>query len=308
MYVAEAVCEAHAFVLVTVIVKVTADPASPAAAVYVGVVVPCPFVIVPAPFSIHAIVPLVELAPLTVAVLFGQIVWFPPATAVGNASTFTVYVARAVCEAHAFVLVTVIVKVTADPASPAAAVYVGVNEVEPKVIEPAPFSVQAIVPLLELAPLTVAVLFEQILWIPPAAAVGNASTIIVPVAYTVPQPPVKGILYPNEPLALGVPEIVIVLEAQVAETPAGKPLTPATPSFAIPVAPTVVCVIFVKTLFIHKVGVELAAVTVLTEITVTTKPALDGEAQTVPPDVIKAVAVYEADVETVLEAPDPRLD
>ena len=49
MYVAEAVCEAHAFVLVTVIVKVTASPASPAAAVYVGVVVPCPFVIVPAP-------------------------------------------------------------------------------------------------------------------------------------------------------------------------------------------------------------------------------------------------------------------
>ena len=41
---------------------------------------------------------------------------------------------------------------------------------------------------------------------------------------------------------------------------------------------------------------------------VTTIAALDGEAQTVPPDVIKAVAVYEADVETVLEAPDPRLD
>ena len=110
------------------------------------------------------------------------------------------------------------------------------------------------------------------------------------------------------PLTLGVPEIVIVLDAQVAETPTGKPLAPETPLFEIPVAPTVVCVIFVKALLIHKVGVELAAVTELTEITVTTIPALDGEAQTEPPEVIKAVAVYEADVETVLEAPDPRLD
>ena len=80
---------------------------------------------------------------------------------------------------HATVLVTVIVKVTAFPASPAAAVYIGVNEVSPEVIEPAPFSVHAIVPLLELAPLTVAVLFEQILWFPPAAAVGNAFTFTV---------------------------------------------------------------------------------------------------------------------------------
>ena len=105
------------------------------------------------------------------------------------------------------------------------------------------------------------------------------------------------------PLALGVPEIVIVLEAHAAVTPAGKP-----DGSPIPVAPTVVCVIFVKALFIHKVGVELAAVTVLTEITVTSNPALDGEAQTEPPEVIKAVAVYEPDVEIVLEAPDPRLD
>ena len=95
---------------------------------------------------------------------------------------------------HATVLVTVIVKVTAFPASPAAAVYIGVNEVSPEVIEPAPFSVHAIVPLLELAPLTVAVLFEQILWFPPATAVGNGFTVIVPVADTVLQPPVNGIL------------------------------------------------------------------------------------------------------------------
>ena len=42
-------------------------------------------------------------------------------------------------------------------------------------------------------------------------------------------------------------------------------------------------------------------------LTVTRVAVLDAE-QTKPPDVIKAVAVYEADVETVLETPDPRLD
>ena len=164
-----------------------------------------------------------------------------------------------------------------------------------------------VAPVVAIVILVKAVLIHKVGVVLAAAAV-FIETVIVPVALTVPQPPVKGMLYSNVPLALGVPEIVIVLEAQVAETPAGKPLPPETPLFEIPVAPTVVCVIFVKTLFIHKVGVELAAVTELTEITVTTKPALDGEAQTVPPEGIIAVAVYEADVETVLEAPDPRLD
>ena len=42
-----------------------------------------PAVIDPAPFSVHAIVPLEELAPLTVAVWFWQIVTLPPADAVG---------------------------------------------------------------------------------------------------------------------------------------------------------------------------------------------------------------------------------
>ena len=42
-------------------------------------------------------------------------------------------------------------------------------------------------------------------------------------------------------------------------------------------------------------------------LTVTTVAVLEAE-QTEPPEVIKAVTVYEADVETVLEAPDPRLD
>jgi hypothetical protein len=65
------------------------------------------------------------------------------------------------------------------------------------------------------------------------------------------------------------------LDAQVAETPAGKPLTPvAFPAFAIPVAPVVVCVIGVKTVLIHS-GVELeAAVTVLLAFTVIVPVAL----------------------------------
>jgi hypothetical protein len=55
-----------------------------------------------------------------------------------------------------------------------------------------------------------------------------------------------------------------VLDAQVAETPAGKPLAPATPAFSIPSAPVVVCVMGLKAVFIHKEGSELAKDTVLT--------------------------------------------
>ena len=53
---------------------------------------------------------------------------------------------------QAIVLLTVIVKITVVPASPAAAVYVGVNVAAPAVIEPAPFSVQEIVPFVADAP------------------------------------------------------------------------------------------------------------------------------------------------------------
>ena len=73
----------------------------------------------------------------------------------GKAFTITVYVAVAAPQSFN----TVIVKVTVFPASPAAGVYTGVNVVAPEVIEPAPFSVQAIVPFDDVAPLTVAVLF-----------------------------------------------------------------------------------------------------------------------------------------------------
>jgi hypothetical protein len=55
-----------------------------------------------------------------------------------------------------------------------------------------------------------------------------------------------------------------VLDAQVAETPAGKPLTPvASPAFAIPVAPVVVCVIGVKRASLHTEPFGLAEDTVL---------------------------------------------
>jgi len=77
-------------------------------------------------------------------------------------------------------------------------------------------------------------------------AVGLEFTVIVPVAFTVPQPPVNGILYENGlPVAEeGVPLIVIVPDAalpvKAAVTPAGK-FTAA----PMPVAPVVVKVIFV---------------------------------------------------------------
>jgi hypothetical protein len=65
------------------------------------------------------------------------------------------------------------------------------------------------------------------------------------------------------PEAVGVPEIVIVLLAQAAVTPAGKPV--ATP---IPVAPVVVCIMFVKVVLIQIVGVDEAAPAVLEGVTI----------------------------------------
>jgi hypothetical protein len=70
------------------------------------------------------------------------------------------------------------------------------------------------------------------------------------------------------PVAVGVPLMVIVLFAQVALTPAGKLLEPETASFDIPVAPMVVCVIFVNKVLIHSVGVLDAAPDVLDAFTV----------------------------------------
>ena len=74
-------------------------------------------------------------------------------------------------------------------------------------------------------------------------------TVIVPVAVTVPQPPVKVTVYPNgEPtVVVGEPLIVTTLAAQLPVTPAGKPLKVA------PVAPVVEYVILVIAVFIHLV-------------------------------------------------------
>ena len=78
----------------------------------------------------------------------------------------------------------------------------------------------------------------------------------------------------NVPLAVGVPLIVIVFEAHVADTPAGNPFAPDIPSSAIPVAPVVVCVIAVNAVFIHNVGVVDGALDVLFGVTVIVPVAL----------------------------------
>ena len=72
----------------------------------------------------------------------------------------------------------------------------------------------------------------------------------------------------NVPVTVGVPLIVIVLLAKAALKPAGKPLEPDTPAFDIPVAPVVICVISIKTVLIHSVGVLDEAVAVLAAVTV----------------------------------------
>ena len=58
--------------------------------------------------------------------------------------------------------------------------------------------------------------------------------------------------------------MLIVLETQAAVTPVGKPV-----AVPIPVAPVVVCVMAVKAVLLHSVGLELAAEAVLVGVTVT---------------------------------------
>ncbi len=65
------------------------------------------------------------------------------------------------------------------------------------------------------------------------------------------------------PATVGVPVIVIVLLAHEAVTPAGKP-----EAIPIPCVAVVVCVIAVNAVFLHKVGVEEATLTVLFGFTV----------------------------------------
>ena len=61
----------------------------------------------------------------------------------------------------------------------------------------------------------------------------------------------------------------MVLDAHAAVTPAGKPV-----AVPIPVAPVVVWVIAVNAVLIHKVGLELAAPTLLFAVTVMVPVAL----------------------------------
>ena len=66
----------------------------------------------------------------------------------------------------------------------------------------------------------------------------------------------------------------MVVDAKLADTPAGKPLAPDTPSLLMPVAPVVVCVMLVSTVLMHNVGVDEAAPAVLFAVTVIVPVAL----------------------------------
>jgi hypothetical protein len=71
-------------------------------------------------------------------------------------------------------------------------------------------------------------------------------------------------LYGNGLDTVGVPLMVMVLLAHAAVTPAGSPV-----AVPMPVAPVVACVIAVKAVLIHSVGVEEPAPAVLSGVTVT---------------------------------------
>jgi hypothetical protein len=94
-------------------------------------------------------------------------------------------------------------------------------------------------------------------------------TVIVPVAIETPQPPDNRIWYLNIPETSGIPVIKIVSEDQLAVNPDGKPM-----AVSIPVAPTVECLMVVSEVYTHNVGVEEAALTVFTGVTVIVPVAL----------------------------------
>ena len=71
------------------------------------------------------------------------------------------------------------------------------------------------------------------------------------------------------PVAVGVPVIVMVFDAQLAVTPAGKPV-----AVPIPVAPVVVWVTFVIAVLTHTDGDDDAAPTVFAAVTVIVPVAL----------------------------------
>ena len=71
------------------------------------------------------------------------------------------------------------------------------------------------------------------------------------------------------PATVGVPLIVIVLAAQCADTPVGKPLAPDTPSLDMLVAPVVVMIIAGEmAVLIHNVGDDEGVPAVLFGVTI----------------------------------------
>ena len=71
------------------------------------------------------------------------------------------------------------------------------------------------------------------------------------------------------PEAVGVPLMVIVLEAQAAVTPAGRPV-----ALPMPVAPVVAMVMLVSAVLMQSVGVDEAAPAVMAGVTVIVPVAL----------------------------------
>ena len=82
-----------------------------------------------------------------------------------------------------------------------------------------------------------AVLIHLVCALLPAAEVRTivlfGVTVMVPVAVTVPQPPLSVTVYVNAPETVGVPLMVTVLDDQEPVTPAGRP------EIVAPVAPEV---------------------------------------------------------------------
>ena len=117
-----------------------------------------------------------------------------------------------------------------------------------------------VAPVVALVIVVNAVLIQSVLLFPPEAfaTVLAFTTVIVPTACSVTQPPVKSIVYTYVPTVVGVPLIVKTLDAQLAVTPGGNPAT-----VPLPVEPVVACVTAVIATFLQTVGVLEAELTVL---------------------------------------------
>ena len=160
----------------TVIVSVTVE--SPAAGVYVGETVPCPAVIEPAPFSVQTIVPLVAVAPETVAVPVMQIVSLPPALAVGCRDIVSCFEETAGLQGADPVVVNVMVTL---PAVTSASLGLYVAKVSESALAnvPVPLDVQRTVPFAELAPdVTLIEFCPHVARAVPAFAVGIGATVM----------------------------------------------------------------------------------------------------------------------------------